>query len=138
MNKRKGKEHEILSFETCAIFKELLSVFYIYEENTNKRIKVIPKNIGDWLTLRSLAYWIMDDGYNKGNKVVLCTHSFSLEENQLLASILENKFSLICTIVQLKNHNKEGAFWYVIKIMNYYGLVSKNIFYLLFIINLEN
>lgn len=125
MNKRKGKEHEILSFETCAIFKELLSVFYIYEKDTNKRIKVIPKNIGDWLTLRSLAYWIMDDGCNRGGKVVLCTHSFTLEENQFLVSILEKNFSLVCNIVQLKNHNKEGAFWYVIKIIDTQLLWSK-------------
>lgn len=118
MNKRKGKEHEILSFETCAIFKDLLSVFYIYEEGTNKRIKVIPKNIADWLTLRGLAYWIMDDGCNRGNKVVLCTHSFTLEENKLLSSILMKKFSLVCSVEQLKNHNTEGAFWYVIKIHN--------------------
>lgn len=116
MNKRKGKLHEILSFETCAIFKEYLPLFYRYEENTNKRIKIIPENIGEMLTLRSLAYWIMDDGGYKSGRVTLSTHSFTLQENIFLATIIENKFSLDCTIVQVSNHNKIGDYWYVIKI----------------------
>lgn len=69
MNKRNGKEHEILSFETCAIFKEYLPIFprFLFwknkdEEITNKRIKIIPSNIDEMLTARGIAYWFMDDG----------------------------------------------------------------------------
>lgn len=41
-----------------------------------------------------LAIWYMDDGYVTKNSCIFSTCSFSIEEQQLLASILEEKFSL--------------------------------------------
>ena len=35
-------------------------MFYKYENN--KRIKIVPKDIGLYMTPRALAFWIMDDG----------------------------------------------------------------------------
>lgn len=117
MNKRKGKLHEILSFETCAIFKEYLNIFYRYEEGTNKRIKIIPNNIGDYLTLRSLAYWIMDDGcFYTNTKLAICTHSFTLEENLLLIEVIQNKFSLPCSLLKTKQSINKELYWYYLSI----------------------
>jgi hypothetical protein len=46
--------------------------------------KVIPTNIADHLTPRSLAFWIMDDGQQvKRGGVTLCTDSYSEEEVDL-------------------------------------------------------
>jgi hypothetical protein len=40
--------------------------------------KIIPQNIADHLTARSLAFWIMDDGQQvKRGGVTLCTDSYS-------------------------------------------------------------
>jgi hypothetical protein len=43
-----------------------------------------------------LAYWISDDGsFDKSTKtVVLCTESFTLEEVELLISVLNDKWDL--------------------------------------------
>lgn len=65
-------------------------------------IKIIPKNILEYLTSVSLAYWIMDDGsYNKQKKyVVLCTDSYTKEDVLILISILKNKFNLSCGLIK--------------------------------------
>ncbi len=117
MNKRQGKEHEILSFETCAIFKEYLPMFYRNEEETNRRIKIVPNNIGEYLTLRSLAYWIMDDGcFYSNTKLAICTHSFTLEENLLLIEVIQNKFNLPCSLMKTKQSINKELYWYYLSI----------------------
>jgi len=66
--------------------------------------KVIPTNIADYLTPRSLAFWIMDDGQQvKRGGVTLCTDSFKSNEIQILREALKNKFNLDTSI-----HNKKG------------------------------
>jgi len=47
--------------------------------------QILPSNIADLFTPLSLAYWIVDDGcFNKiSQRVILCTHSFSLDEVNL-------------------------------------------------------
>lgn len=117
-NKRNGKLHEILNFYTCAIFKKYLLMFYKYEDISNKRIKIIPSNIEKLLTLRGLAYWLMDDGYYNKKKVFLCTHSFTQTEVILLASILENKFNIPTKVIQIKQPRKKSEFWYILRIEN--------------------
>ena len=34
--------------------------------------KIIPVNLAEFLTARSLAYWVMDDGYKAGKGFCLC------------------------------------------------------------------
>nr|AYE93399.1 LAGLIDADG homing endonuclease [Termitomyces sp.]AYE93413.1 LAGLIDADG homing endonuclease [Termitomyces sp.] len=66
--------------------------------------KVIPANIADHLTPRSLAFWIMDDGQQvKTGGVTLCTDSYNKEEVNILREALKNKFNLETSI-----HNKKG------------------------------
>jgi len=60
--------------------------------------KIIPLNSAEFLTERSLAYWVMDDGYKSGKGFFFFTESFTLTENQILASILKNKFNLNCGV----------------------------------------
>ena len=44
-------------------FKYYYDLFYQeVKDNNNQRIKRVPKNIGELLTARSLAYWFMNDG----------------------------------------------------------------------------
>lgn len=70
-----------------------------------KNNKIIPVNIADYLTSRSLAFWIMDDGQAvKRGGVTLCTDSYKPEEISLLKFSLENKFGISTSI-----HNKKGS-----------------------------
>lgn len=66
--------------------------------------KVIPSNIADYLTSRSLAFWIMDDGQQvKRGGVTLCSDSFKSGEINILREALKNNFNLETSI-----HNKKG------------------------------
>ena len=51
-------------------------------------------NIIDFIDEISLAYWYMDDGQLESNSVLLCTDSFSYEDNVLLQNMLWNKFRI--------------------------------------------
>lgn len=67
--------------------------------------KIIPVNIADYLTSRSLAFWIMVDGQAvKRGGVTLCTDSYRPEEINILKFALENKFGITTSI-----HNKKGS-----------------------------
>jgi hypothetical protein len=71
------------------------------DENGNKKI---PTNIGEHLTHKSLAHWIMDDGQQvKRGGVTLCTDSYNSEEIGILRKALNDNFNLITSI-----HNKKG------------------------------
>ena len=67
--------------------------------------KCIPSNIVELLTVRSLAFWLSDDGtFDKLNQVVvLCTDSFTLEEVELLINVLNDKWNLECYINKTNN-----------------------------------
>ena len=62
--------------------------------------KIIPLNINSiFIEPMSLAIWIMDDGFRKGEKgLSLSTHCFSIEEIELLRSCLYKNFLLETTI----------------------------------------
>lgn len=104
-----------LAFDTKAVFKDYLVMFYKYEEINKKRIKIIPSNIKELLTPISLAFWIMDDGSFNKYGVKLCTHSFTLEEVILLKEVLESKFNLKCSIRKMRIRESE-FFWHLIYI----------------------
>jgi hypothetical protein len=57
-------------------------------------VKYIPNNLEDFITARSLAYWLMDDGYKTTSGFYLCTESYTLDDNLKLSKILKNKFNL--------------------------------------------
>jgi hypothetical protein len=94
-----------LSFEQ---FAEIGNAFYPWNPKENKRKKVLPIQLKDWLSNLSLTYWFMDDGSNKWkNKILamrLCTDSFSELEINLLITILKDKFNITAT-KSLHNNN---------------------------------
>jgi hypothetical protein len=62
------------------VFKPLADMFLDINGS-----KIIHLNIADHLTLRSLAFWIMDDGQQvKRGGVTLCTDSFNSKEVNIL------------------------------------------------------
>lgn len=79
------------------------SLFWIYSLFYINGVKVVPACIGDYMTPLTLAIWISDDGGWVGYGVKLSTHSFSLNDVELLVSVLKMKFDLNCTIQPVKS-----------------------------------
>jgi hypothetical protein len=91
-----------LYFRTQSI-EELKPMADLFLDTEGK--KIIPHNIADHLTARSLAFWIMDDGQQvKRGGVTLCTDSYSTGEIIILREALKKNFNLEISI-----HNKKGA-----------------------------
>lgn len=75
----------------CPVFNPYYELFY------PNGVKVVPINIGELLTARGLAFWIMDDGCKAGSGLEFCTDSFLKEEVELLVEVLKTRFNLDCT-----------------------------------------
>ena len=57
-------------------------------------IKIIPKDIENFLDPLAFAVWIMDDGSLSKGKIDISTYSFKLKEIWLLQKAIFNRFSL--------------------------------------------
>lgn len=89
-DKRYEKSYFSAAFETLSFpcFNKYRELFY-----NNEGKKKIPLNIGELLTARSLAYWIMDDG-GQDPGFILNTNSFTKEEVELLIKVLDENFGI--------------------------------------------
>lgn len=109
IEKRLNKKQEYISikFWTLSLpcFNKFRELFY---DNSGK--KIIPLNLEELITAKSLAYWLMDDGYKSLGGFYFCTESFSLEENKKLALILKNKFNLNCGVHKHTNGHRVYIF----------------------------
>jgi len=94
VNKKTKLPRYNLSFATMSLpcFNEFFELFYL------NGVKIVPKNIYNFLTPISLAYWIMGDGNYTGNGLKLNTNAFKVEEVFLLIDALEKNFSLKASI----------------------------------------
>lgn len=100
---RYNKTNESLYFRTKSLedFKPLADIFL---DSDGK--KIIPSNIAEYLTPRSLAFWIMDDGQQvKKGGVTLCTDSFKSSEVAIIREALQKNFNLTTTIHLKKGQN---------------------------------
>lgn len=105
---RYNKVNESLYFrtESSEELRPLADVFL--DENGQKKI---PINISEYLTLRSLAFWVMDDGQQvKRGGVTLCTDSFKSEEINTLREALKSNFNLITSIHKKKSSRTENVY----------------------------
>lgn len=75
--------------------------------------KVIPNEIGDFLTPLALACWIMDDGTKIQNSLKISTHSFSKENLEMVQKVLLDKYKLETT---LQSAGAQGKTQYVLYI----------------------
>lgn len=87
----KNKVYSSIRFWSYSLpcFNQFRTMFY-----NSSNIKILPLDIEILLTVRGLAYWIMDDGYNSKNGFYICTESYTLAENEILKQVLKNKFNL--------------------------------------------
>jgi hypothetical protein len=105
---RYNKINESVYFRTRSLEK-LKPLADMFLNNDGK--KIIPSNISEFLTPRSLAFWIMDDGQQvKRGGVTLCTDSYKSEEVDTLRKALKTNFNLITSIHKKTNKNSESIY----------------------------
>jgi ubiquinol-cytochrome c reductase cytochrome b subunit len=90
----KGIVRKIIRFRTWTFssFNWIHDLWYI------NGIKVIPKNIGDFLTPLALAIWIMDDGGKVNQGLKLSTNSYTYSECLFLVKVLSDNFNLKASV----------------------------------------
>jgi hypothetical protein len=98
---RTGKTYSRITFYTYSLpcFNYYHELFYV------NGVKRIPLNIGELLTARSLAYWLMDDSCKHSSGLSICTESYSEQEVLLLISVLKEKFNIDSNPMK-RNSNK--------------------------------
>lgn len=95
---------------TYTSFNWIYNGFYT-KNGLEKRRKVLPTWVGDYITPQVLAIWIMDDGTpHKDRGLRFCTNSFTLSEVKFLGKILENKFNLTYSIHKTGVVNQYGLY----------------------------
>lgn len=105
----KGKQVQQYSFATAStpLFTALHNLWYRWDLENAKFIKIVPLNIKDIFTKESLLHWIIQDGYfdnyGRAQTVLLCTESFTKAECILLQEVL-TYYNLNST---LKQRNKK-------------------------------
>lgn len=81
-------------------------MFYEFNEDLNKYVKIVPKNIGELMNPIVLAYLIMTDGnLDKGrNRVRIYTNSYSKEEVESLAKAINNNLGIYTGVLHDRNN----------------------------------
>lgn len=105
---RKSGDYELYGFQTLSAGSLRFFAHQFYEGAK----KVVPKQIGRWLSPRALAIWYMDDGSIKSKAhrtVLLNTHGFSGKNLEILQNALAKKYGVITTL----RGQKEGKQLYV-------------------------
>ncbi|KAF8799284.1 hypothetical protein BYT27DRAFT_7201945 [Phlegmacium glaucopus] len=82
-----------LKTRSLPIFVPYFNMFYIFNKDLNKHVKIIPQNIIELLDPVVLAFLIQTDGnFDKGrNRVRIYTNSYQKEDVQNLAIAINNK-----------------------------------------------
>jgi intein/homing endonuclease len=98
--------------KSFGLSKNFLNAFF---DNNGK--KIITKNIEQWLSPRALALWYMDDGSlnieKTGFYVSLHTEGFTLNENNILSTILKEKYNIDSKV---STYNKRGNILYYLRL----------------------
>jgi hypothetical protein len=91
----KTKDNTGVTFRTYQHpeFKPFQEAYHVWN-GPNSIIKVIPENIADYLTPRSLAYIHMADGTLENGCYILCLDSFPLQQVEYFTNALQTKFNL--------------------------------------------
>lgn len=98
---RTGNVYKSIQFKTKNLkcLNNYHEMFYVYSES--KYVKIIPTNIDEILTARSLAHWIMGDGYLSTDKTIyVCSESLNEKEVDILIAVLKNKFNIKSTKIK--------------------------------------
>lgn len=80
-------------------FTSLYAYWYVFDPNTGKRVKTIPKDLENVFTEISLAFLLMGDGYwgSSYKTTYICTENFTKSQVDLLIVIFRKNFDLLAT-----------------------------------------
>ena len=93
-NPKNNEDYYSWYFHTITL-KELKEFYRMFYKDGRK---ILPTRTFDILTPVSLAVWVMDDGCNTGNSIILNTQNYSLEEHKKLKKIFLEKLKVLATI----------------------------------------
>jgi len=109
-NRQTGNAHSIVRFRTCMspIFVYYHNMFYKFDDELNRYVKIVPKDIDNLMTPVVLAHLIMGDGnLKKGDNIIrIYTNSFTKTEVEHLAFVITNKLGIITKAV----HDRKGQY----------------------------
>lgn len=88
---------------TLPCLQEFRTDFYACKPNSSSFLKIVPKNLYDYLNYEMLAHWIMGDGTRKENAKVLKTDSFSVQDVVFIMNVFLIKFDIKSTIHYPRN-----------------------------------
>jgi len=99
--KNKTYKNYRLKTSSLPLFNEYFDLFYRFNSNLNKYIKIVPENILELLDPIVLAYLIMSDGnFDKNRKRIrIYTNSFTKKEVQNLSDAINNKFNIYTAVL---------------------------------------
>jgi ubiquinol-cytochrome c reductase cytochrome b subunit len=104
-----GKIRKIIRFHTWTYS----SLNWLHELWYVNGIKVVPNNVGEFLSPLALAIWIMEDGGKVNKSLKLSTNSFTYSECLFLSKVLLDNFDLKSSVQSAGVKNQ-----YIIYILN--------------------
>ena len=106
--KGKNKVYQNFRLKTISLplFNYYHNMFYKYDSNFHKNIKIIPENVLEFLDPIVLSYLIMTDGnFDKSrNRIRIYTNSYKKEEVKILANAINTKFGIYVGILHDRNN----------------------------------
>jgi|SRR5882672_1992726 len=106
------------------IFLKYYNMFYEFNLDSNKYVKIILKNIDDLMNAIGLAYLIMTDGnFDKGrNRVRIYTNSYTKEEIEIIALAINKKLGIYTGVL----HDRKNQ-WILTIGAKYLNLLRDNV-----------
>jgi hypothetical protein len=96
----KGKNKKFMNYrlktKSLSFFTHYFDLFYVYNNEKSKYIKVVPNSIVELMDPIALSYLIMSDGnYDKSrNRIRIYTNNFQKKEVELLVHAINTKFNI--------------------------------------------
>jgi ubiquinol-cytochrome c reductase cytochrome b subunit len=118
-----GKLRYVLRFKTYTFS----SFNFLHEEFYKEGVKIVPANIGDYLSPLALAVWLSDDGGSVGSGFKFSTNSFSLKDDELLCKVLRDKYNLKASIQKTGYSNQYVIYISKISMQNLADIVKPHL-----------
>ena len=95
-----------LKTKTLPLFNLYHSIFYLFNTETNKYVKIVPNDIFNLMNPIVLAYLIMSDGnYDKlRNRVRIYTNSYSKQDVEKLQKAINERLGIYVGILHDRNN----------------------------------
>ena len=104
--KTKSYTNYRLKTKSLPVFVQYYDMFYEFNIDLNKCVKIVPKNIDELMNPIVLAYLIMTDGNfdRSRNRVRIYTNSYSKEEVESLATAINNNLGIYTGVLHDRNN----------------------------------